>query len=756
MRPGTCPTRATPPGHDARHDDAHARRPRPTPGCSSPPPRPTTPRPTCAASAARTPPSRASCGSPWVASTGSVQNAKLRLFNYNGTADGPAVYTTGNSWAESTLNWNTRPLRTSGATDDKGAITTNTWVEYNVTPFVTGNGTYSFTIAQPLDRRHRLPARENATERPELVLTIGVDSQKPTPPGNLERHRRHRAGRAHLAGLDATTWASPGYRVFRGTTQVASLGAAATSYTDTGLAPARTATRCARSTPRRTSRTRATRRAPRCRTRPSRRPPGNLTATAGTGQVALSWQASTRQRGRHRLPGVPRHHRRSRASGQRRRPTRTPASPPGPYSYTVQRDRRGAEPLRPEQHGERHRAGHDQADAARQPQATAGTGQVALTWQASTDNVGVTGYRVYPRHHRDREPGRVGDVLHRHRPRRRAPTATRCSAIDAAQNLSDPSNTATRHRARHDQADGARQPHRRPPAPARSRSRWQASTDNVGVTGYRVYRGTTQIASLGASATSYTDTGLAAGPLQLHGEGDRRRAEPLRPEQHGERHRARHDRSRRRRGNLRRHARAPARSRSRWQASTDNVGVTEYRVYRGRQPDRDGRRHRHDLHGHRPCSRARTATRSRRWTPPRTSRTRATRRPRRCPTRPSPRRRPTCERSPAAPIQVDLTWDESTDDVAVTHYKIYRDDHLIATVDPTHVLLGHGPARHVLATSCAPLTRPPTCPTRATPPPSRSRRPTSRRPPRPQNLTATRSAEDRPTWPGRPRATTSP
>ena len=50
---------------------------------------------------------------------GSVQSAKLRLFNYNGTVDGPAVYSTGNSWVESTLNWNTRPLRTSGATDDK-------------------------------------------------------------------------------------------------------------------------------------------------------------------------------------------------------------------------------------------------------------------------------------------------------------------------------------------------------------------------------------------------------------------------------------------------------------------------------------------------------------------------------------------------------------------------------------------------------------------------------------------------------------
>ena len=93
-----------------------------------------------------------------------MQSAKLRLFNYNGTADGPAVYPTGNSWVESTLNWNTRPLRTSGATDDKAAITINTWVEYNVTPFVTGNGTYSFTVAGPSTDGIDFRSREYATE----------------------------------------------------------------------------------------------------------------------------------------------------------------------------------------------------------------------------------------------------------------------------------------------------------------------------------------------------------------------------------------------------------------------------------------------------------------------------------------------------------------------------------------------------------------------------------------------------------------
>jgi chitodextrinase len=38
---------------------------------------------------------------------------------------------------------------------------------------------------------------------------------------------------------------------------------------------------------------------------------------------------------------------------------------------------------------------------------------------------------------------------------------------------------------------------------------WNPSTDNVGVTGYRIYRGGTSVAT--ASATTFTDTGLSAG-----------------------------------------------------------------------------------------------------------------------------------------------------------------------------------------------------------------------------------------------------
>ena len=163
-----------------------------------------------------------------------MRSAKLRIFNYNGTVDGPAVYTTGNSWSETTVNWNTRPARTSGSTDDKGALAANTWVEYDVTSFVTGNGTYSFNIAGPSTDGIDFRSREYATDRPELVVDTGPpDNQKPTAPTSLT-WTAPAPTRVDL-GWQASTdnVGVTGYRIYRGGGQIASVGGTTTSYSDT-------------------------------------------------------------------------------------------------------------------------------------------------------------------------------------------------------------------------------------------------------------------------------------------------------------------------------------------------------------------------------------------------------------------------------------------------------------------------------------------------------------------------------------------
>ena len=168
-------------------------------------------------------------------------------------------------------------------------------------------------------------------------------------------------------------------------------------------------------------------------------------------------------------------------------------------------------------------------------QATAGPGQVALTWDATNDNIGVTGYRVY-------EGGnQVGSVngsttSHTVTSLGAGPHTFTVRAVDAAGNESGASNAAT-----------ATVPDTTKPSapsnlsgvtsPGQVVLNWSGSTDNVGVTGYRIYRNGIQVGSVLGNLTTFTHTGLSAGTATYTVRGDRRGGQPVRREQHRDRHR---------------------------------------------------------------------------------------------------------------------------------------------------------------------------------------------------------------------------
>ena len=77
---------------------------------------------------------------------GRVTRATLRLFAKDAAADGPAVFSTANTWSEDTLTWNNAPALQGSALADEGALPDETWVEYDVTAHVLGNGVYSFAL----------------------------------------------------------------------------------------------------------------------------------------------------------------------------------------------------------------------------------------------------------------------------------------------------------------------------------------------------------------------------------------------------------------------------------------------------------------------------------------------------------------------------------------------------------------------------------------------------------------------------------
>jgi len=137
--------------------------------------------------------------------------------------------------------------------------------------------------------------------------------------------------------------------------------------------------------------------------------------------------------------------------------------------------------------------------------------QINLSWTSSSDNVGVTGYRVF----RDGAlVATLGDVISYQNTGLTANTAYAyyVVAFDAAGNTSGPSATANATTLAPDVT---------PPsdptgltASAISGSQinlgWAASTDNVAVTGYKVYRDGSLAATLG-NVTAYQNSGLAPG-----------------------------------------------------------------------------------------------------------------------------------------------------------------------------------------------------------------------------------------------------
>jgi chitodextrinase len=119
---------------------------------------------------------------------GPVQSAKLRVYAYSGTADGPAAFGTATGWSENAVTWASRPAVTSGAVDDRAAISPSSWAEYNVASLIAGNGTYGFRLAQTSTDGIDFRSREHtdSTLRPQLVVTTiqtGPPPPPPPPPG---------------------------------------------------------------------------------------------------------------------------------------------------------------------------------------------------------------------------------------------------------------------------------------------------------------------------------------------------------------------------------------------------------------------------------------------------------------------------------------------------------------------------------------------------------------------------------------------
>ena len=203
---------------------------------------------------------------------------------------------------------------------------------------------------------------------------------------------------------------------------------------------------------------------------------------------------------------------------------------------------------------------------------------VALTWKAASDNLAVDAYVVY----RDSLPVATlggtatswtdsalsGTTLHRYE----------VAARDAAENESTKSNEVAR--TIDATAPSVPQNLRAVSASQSVALTWNASTDNVGVSGYVVYRDGLPVATPGATATTWTDSALLGNTLHRYRVAARD-ASGNESARSNEVARTLADTTA---------PTAPTRLartlsgftvRLTWTASTDNVGVVGYTVYRG-------------------------------------------------------------------------------------------------------------------------------------------------------------------------------
>jgi hypothetical protein len=110
--------------------------------------------------------------------SGPIESARLRLFAYDGSPNGGSIYLVSNDyqgsstpWTEAGLNWNNAPIIGGSPLSTYTAnIPNNTWVEYDVTAAITGDGIISFAISSTTSNSLLFFSSEAVSNNPELVI----------------------------------------------------------------------------------------------------------------------------------------------------------------------------------------------------------------------------------------------------------------------------------------------------------------------------------------------------------------------------------------------------------------------------------------------------------------------------------------------------------------------------------------------------------------------------------------------------------
>ena len=118
--------------------------------------------------------------------TGSITRATLQVYSRTSSSVGFDVRAVANNvWAEKSITYANAPAFSSTSSGLSGSVKSGTWTTLDVTSLITRNGAVSIALTTPSMSEVDVDSRQG-TRSPKLtVQTASSDATAPTPPGNL-------------------------------------------------------------------------------------------------------------------------------------------------------------------------------------------------------------------------------------------------------------------------------------------------------------------------------------------------------------------------------------------------------------------------------------------------------------------------------------------------------------------------------------------------------------------------------------------
>ncbi|MFG1606708.1 DNRLRE domain-containing protein [Actinoplanes sp. NPDC049265] len=115
--------------------------------------------------------------------SGAVTSARLRLHTISGNSGSPNGGTyaamSNTTWSETGTTWSNQPAVDGATLGSIGSVSASGWYEVDVTPAVTGNGTFSFGGSSADSDGAYFDTRESGANGPQLVVTTAATEPQP-------------------------------------------------------------------------------------------------------------------------------------------------------------------------------------------------------------------------------------------------------------------------------------------------------------------------------------------------------------------------------------------------------------------------------------------------------------------------------------------------------------------------------------------------------------------------------------------------